>query len=87
MSEFNVDKFSSDAAKRSSMISAAARGSDGPDPRIMRELRSVISNTVSEYQSSLILYDGDLVGFREDMRSFINSLERLYKQWVIFESL
>ena len=84
MSEINVDKSPRTTVKRSSGISMVARGSD---PRVMRELRLEISKTVGEYQLAIKRYDGDVVGFRVEMRSFINSLERLYKQWVLFENL
>ena len=87
MSEVNVDKGPRDAVKRGSVIPAVARGAGGADPRVMRELRLAISKTVNEYQLAVKRYDGDVVGFRVEMRSFINSLERLYKQWVLFENL
>ena len=87
MNEIDIDKALGAAVKRNTMNPAASHGFVSSDPRVMRELRSTISNTISEYQATLILYDGDVVGFREDMRSFINSLERLYKQWVLFETL
>ena len=87
MSEVNIDNVSGADIKRGSMISGTANGSGGSDPRVMRELRLVIKNTVGNYHSALKHFDGDLAGFKREMREFINSLERLYKQWVLFENL
>ena len=87
MSEINVDNDPKGAVERGSNISAAAHGSDGSDIRVMRELRLEVRKTVSEYHLALKRNDGDLMGFKGEMRAFINSLERLYKQWVLFENL
>ena len=87
MSEINVDNDPRGAVERGSKISAAAHGSGSSDIRVMRELRLEIRKTVSEYHLALKRNDGDLAGFKAEMRSFINSLERLYKQWVLFENL
>ena len=87
MSDINADNDPRGAVERGSEISAAAHGSDGSDIRVMRELRLEIRKTVNEYHLALKRNDGDLAGFKAEMRAFINSLERLYKQWVLFENL